>query len=133
MLKELTQATVEFPKDAGTWADLADFFLGRSEFVRAAEMARKALELGPDRKAQLILAAARVRLGQNLSEAEQSLRTLIAGPLKDDDPPFEEVHYWTGRALLVQGRKSDARQAFELALTFNPEHAGAKSAMAETR
>jgi len=43
------------------------------------------------------------------------------------------MHYWLGKALLEQGRKSEARQAFELALTYNPEHAGAKSALAEVR
>jgi len=132
-LKELMQATIEFPKDTGTWSDLADFFLNRSDYVQAAEKARKALELGPNLKAQLILAATQVKLAHNLVEAEQSLRGMIAGPLTDDDPPFEEIHYWLGKALLGQGRKFDARQAFELALMFNPEHAGAKTAMAKVR
>lgn len=132
-LKELTQATTEFPKDNRTWSDLAGFYLDHSDYLQAAEKGRKALELGPWLKAQLTLAAAQVKLGQNLVEAEQSLRLMIAGPVMDEDPPFEEMHYWLGQALLGQGRKTEARQAFELALTYNPEHAGAKTALAEVR
>ena len=132
-LRELTQATTEFPKDKRTWSDLAGFYLDQSDYRQAADKARKALELGPWLKARLILAAAQVKLGQNLVEAEQSLRVMVAGPVTDEDPPFEEMHYWLGKALLEQGRKSEARQAFELALTYNPEHAGAKSALAEVR
>jgi cytochrome c-type biogenesis protein CcmH/NrfG len=59
-----------------------------------------------------------------------SLEVLSAGPLLDEDPPFSEVYHQLGRGYAALGRKSEAIGALEAALRFDPEHAGAKAALA---
>ncbi len=126
-LKELTQATVEYPGSARAYRDLSDFLFHRGEYAGAAASARKSLEIRPNQGARLILAAAQIKLAQNLPQAEQSLAELAAGPLGDLAPPFEEVYYWLGQAQLAQGKKSAARRSFERALDYNPAYRPAQS------
>jgi tetratricopeptide (TPR) repeat protein len=130
--QELTLATGEFPYDSGAFLDLADFLLDRGDYADADSSARKALEL--DREsitAKFILSAAAVGLKRKVAEARQSLAQLSAGPLRDSDPGFEEVYYWLGRAYQEEGKTSEARQAFQTALRFDPEYKAAKSALSE--
>lgn len=126
-LKELTRATVVFPDSARAYKDLADLLFQREDFAGAVVNARKSLELQASQGARLVLAAAQVRLTQDLPQAEQALMELAAGPLGDLAPPFEEVYYWLGQAQLAQGKKSAARRSFERALDYNPTYGPARS------
>ncbi len=126
-LNELTQATVKFPHSARAYRDLSDLLFQRADFATAAANAKKSMEIRPSQSARLILAAAQVRLGKDLPQAEQSLLELAAGPLGDLAPPFEEVYYWLGQAQLAQGKKSAARRSFERALAYNPSYQPARS------
>lgn len=131
---ELVQATLQFPDRADTFMDLADFLLRRDLFEGAATSARKALSLDANLlKAKLILAAAQIRLGKDLAEAENSLKSMSQGPLTDDDPAFEEVYCWLGQAYLAGGKKLQAREAFSMALRYNPDYDGAKSGLSQAR
>ncbi len=132
-LQELTRGTEDFPEDPKALVDLADFLFSRSDFAGAADSARQALGQGTSRKARLLLSASQIRLGRDLATAEQSLREMIAGPLLDEDPPFEEIHFWLGEALLAQGKKLEAVESFKLALNFNPDYELARSALAQIR
>ena len=68
---------------------------------------------------------------KSLPDAEKRLRDIASGPLRDDDPSFAEVYYWLGQALLAQGKRPEARHAFEAALGYDPEHAKAKAALSQ--
>jgi TolA-binding protein len=74
-----------------------------------------------------------VKLGNSLPEAEEILKQLSAGPLKDEGPSFEEVYYWLGEAYLKQGKRENAIQALTTALSFNPEFDKAKDALRQAR
>ena len=128
---ELTRATTAFPDQPGAYVDLADYFFRRLDYTDAAPVATKAVEMGrpPDHKAELIQLASWVRLGKNLSQAEEGLVTLSRGPLDDDDPSFEDVYYWLGQSHLVLGKREEARMAFNMALRYNPDNARAKAAL----
>jgi tetratricopeptide (TPR) repeat protein len=132
---ELVQATTQFPGDADAFMDLADYLLRRQDFEGAATNAQKAVSLDPNlSRAKLILAAAQIRLGKNVPEAEDSVKAISRGPfLKDQDPSFEEVFYWLGQAYLAEGRKYQAREAFSTALRYNPDYDKAKSGLSQTR
>jgi len=131
---ELIQAVRSFPDNAEAHADLADFYYRRGDFAAAASSAHEALKLrNAYPKAQLILAASHIEMRRDVAAAVRSLEALSAGPLLDDDPPFAEVFYELGRGYTAFGRMPDAIRALESALRFNPEHAGAKSALAEVR
>jgi tetratricopeptide (TPR) repeat protein len=131
---ELIQATSLFPGRADTFVDLADFLLQRQDFEGAAANARKALSLDAKLpKAMLIRAAAHIRLGKDLPEAENALASMSQGSLTDDDPSFEEVYYWLGQAYLAEGKKRAAREAFGTALRYNPDYDQAKSGLSQTR
>jgi tetratricopeptide (TPR) repeat protein len=131
--KELQRAVDEFPRDARSRADLAEFFLERLDFRRAGEAAARSVALAPGTKAKLILAASRVMMQQDLEKAEQDLQTILSGPLRDEDPSAEEVHFWLGQCFLVQGKKDIARKEFESALRFNPDYGRAKTGLNESR
>lgn len=126
--KELVQATVDFPKDASVFRDLAEFLLDRQDFNGALQNARKAFALdGESKGSRLLAAAASIRLRVDLEESAKTLNTLASGLLTDDDPSFEEVYYWLGECYLAQGDKTKARDAFKSALAFNPEYDRAKA------
>ena len=131
---ELTQAVQKFPDDSGACADLAGFLLERREYDGAEANAKKALALNPlGKDARLLLAASQIALRRNLPDALKTLQDLAAGPLTDSDPSFENVYYRLGQAYLALERKSEAQQAFETSLGFDPEHSGAKEALAQVK
>jgi len=132
--QELLQATVKFPDDPSAHLDLADFHMQRRDFKGAEAGAQRALALdGADRRARLLLAAARIELGGNLDESLKALQELAAGVLTEHDPAFEDVHYWIGRTYLARGQKAEARQAFQTALSFDPDHGRSKAALAQIK
>ena len=126
--KELIQATVEFPKYADAYGDLADYLLDRKDFEGALSNAKKALMLNSDSKhARFLVAASQIQLRTNLDQAADDLRELSTGTLsEEEDPPFEEVYYWLGQCYLAKGDKVKAREAFEVALAINADYADAK-------
>ena len=131
---ELTQATREFPDQPETFGDLAEYLLSREDYRGAEEAAGKALALRTSyAKARLVQAAARIRLGKDLETAAVDLHALSTGPLRDEDPGFQEVFYWLGQAYQAQGKKAEAYQAFSSALRYDPDHAGAKRAISQLR
>ena len=131
---ELTQATQKFPNDPESWIDLAEFLLQRRDYEGAEAGARKALDLdGANRRARYCLAAARVELRRDLPGSIQVLQELTAGPLKEQDPAFEDVYYVLGRAWLFQGKTGEARRALEESLGFDPESKRIKEALAKIR
>jgi len=133
-LQELLQATSKYVDSAGPYAELAELYLRRHDYKDAEASARKALALhASDRAAKLCRAAALIHLHQDLPDALSILQELAAGPLSDDDPGFEEIYYWLGQAYLAMGQKTDARQAFETSLGFDPDYSRSKQALAQIK
>jgi len=131
---ELVQATVKFPNDADAYVDLAQFLWQRGDYGEAAASAQKALTLdGSIRAARLYLAAAQVGLRRDLPGVLQALQGLAGGPLTDRDPAFEEVYYWLGQAYLAAGQKTEAREAFERSLVFDPDYSMSRKALARIK
>jgi len=125
--KELIQATIDFPKNANAFKDLADFLLERQDFEGAFQYARKALAIDSQSKGSLlIMAAAAIHLRTELDNSEKILNNLALGPLTDSDPAFEEVYYWLGKCYLAKGEKAKADTAFKTALSFNPDYEKAR-------
>ncbi len=132
--QELTQATTDYPDDADAWKDLAGYLLDRGDFADALDSAQKALILDPGSKqSRLIVAASEIRLQQNLEHAAETLLDFAGGTLADEDPAFETVYYWLGECHLAKGDKASARQAFESALNFNPDHSEAKDGISRLK
>ena len=128
------RAVQKFPEESGAYADFAGFLLERHEYDAAEANAKKALLLNPSgRESRLLLAASRVALRRDLPAALEALQDLAAGPLTDADPSFEDVYFRLGQAFLALDRKSEAQQAFEASLGFDPEHSGAKGALAQVK
>lgn len=131
---ELTQATVEYPKNSDGFKDLADYLLDRQDYEGALNNGRKALALnGKSKRAQFIVAVAEIKLGKELDQAATALQELSAISLKDEDPPLEETNYWLGENYLAKGDKEKARDAFKSALAYNPEYNRAKDALSKMR
>lgn len=130
--KELLQATIDYPRSASALKDMAEFLIERNDFPAALNYAKKALALeSSSKQSRMIVAAAQVRMGINLDESERTLRDLSAGSLYDEDPSFEEVHYWMGECYLARGDKAKAHESFKSALAYNPEHERAKARLGQ--
>jgi tetratricopeptide (TPR) repeat protein len=132
--KELLQATLDYPDDPHAFKDLAEYLLGRQDYAGALKHASKALALDHQSKGSLLVAAAaQTRLRTELDDVERILTGLCSGPLTDNDPAFEEAHYWLGECFLAKGEKAKAREAFKTALNFNPEDDRLKERISELR
>ena len=130
--QELEKSTRESPDRPESFLDLADFCLKQGDAAGAESHALKALELdNKSPRGKFILSAAQIQMRKSLPDAEKRLRDIASGPLRDDDPSFAEVYYWLGQALLAQGKRPEARHAFEAALGYDPEHAKAKAALSQ--
>jgi tetratricopeptide (TPR) repeat protein len=132
--KELMQATLDHPKYANGYKDLAEYLLDRKDFAGARDYARQALALnGESKRSQLTLAAAEAMLHEDLDRAEAALQSLAQGTLGDEDPSFEEVYYWLGKCRLEMGNSPKAREAFAAALAFNPDYTRAKEEISKLK
>lgn len=133
-MKELIQATKDYPQDADAHKDLADFYLAGDEFEKALASAQRALALDPNSKRSLLIReASRIRSRAGLDKAETALRELAAGRLRDEDPPREELYYWLGECHLAKGEPDKARRSFLTALSFNPDYEPAKKSLSKMR
>jgi predicted Zn-dependent protease len=133
-LRELVQATAKFPSDPAAYVDLAEFQLEHNDFAGTEASAQKARALSPSNStARLYLAAAQIQLQRNVPLALGTLQEMAAGPLTDNDPSFEEVYYWLGRAYMAQGKNAEARKAFETSLGFDPDYSRSKETLARIR
>ena len=121
--KEFLQATLDFPNDADTHKDLAQFLFDREDYDGALAGAQKALKLNSlSKRSRVIMAASQVQLGITLDEAEKNLTDLVSSPWRDGDPSFEELYYWLGVCYFKNGEKEKAKDAFQSALAHNPEN-----------
>jgi len=132
--KELLQATIDYPNDAGSFKDLAEFQLERQDFKEALINAEKSLALNDkSKKSRLIAAAARIKCKSDIDEALKSLVMLASGSLNDNEPAFEDVYYWIGECYLAKGDKKKAFESFSSALAFNSEHEQAKKSISKLK
>jgi tetratricopeptide (TPR) repeat protein len=110
---------------------LANFNLGYvyyrvGDFPSAELYLRKAIEIYPREAAeQRFLGYTLLEMGRS-NEAEAALRQAIA--IRDDAP---NQHYVLGTILKERGDLNGALREFKLELTFNPNHAQARQAVAE--
>jgi tetratricopeptide (TPR) repeat protein len=131
---ELIRATEEYPQNPNVFKDLADFLLEQKDYEGALSYGKKAIALNSESKrAQFIVAVAEIKLKKDLDNATAVLQQLAAGSLNDEEPTFEETHYWLGEIYLAQGDKARARNSYNSALLFNPEYTRAKNALSKLR
>jgi tetratricopeptide (TPR) repeat protein len=133
-LRELKGGVNAFPQDPAPYGDLSEFHFHRQSYAAAAAAARRALQLRPDYpRAQFLLAASEIMTGVDPARAVAVLQGLSRRSLTDEDPPFQDIYYWLGRGLLAAGRRSDAEQALEAALRFDPDHGEARKTLQQVR
>jgi tetratricopeptide (TPR) repeat protein len=133
--QQLALAVQEFPRDASAFVALASFQLDRKNYAEAGANARRALGIDPGNvKSKLLACGASVSMGEGIQECTRILQKIASGPLGDDsDPGFEDVYYWLGRAFEAERKTAEARQAYRTALSYDPDHEAAKSALAQLR
>lgn len=131
---EYTRATIEFPSDADTHKDLAQYYLGRKDFKRALASARKALELDSlSKQSRFILAVSLIQLEQDLDKAVDILVDLTSEPLGDGNPSYEDAYYWLGVCYYHRGEKEKSEDAFKSALGYNPDYGKAKDYLSKMK
>jgi tetratricopeptide (TPR) repeat protein len=130
---EFMQATVDYP-DADSYRDLAEYLFDQKDYEGALIYAKKSLKLNSESKgARLLAAASSIRLHSDIEYASRTLQELAEGTLDDDDPAFEEVHYWRGEYYLEKSDKENARKAFQTALLYDPDYDEAKKGISKLK
>ena len=84
---------------------------------------RKALQSKPgDPQTLFNLASAQMRAG-DLKGAEESIKTLLVGPLAPGDSRFRSFgHYQLGRVYDLAGRRAEAVAEYDAVLALPDEH-----------
>ncbi|MDR0310533.1 MAG: tetratricopeptide repeat protein [Acidobacteriota bacterium] len=127
---ELLRAAEEFPESAAACEDLADYLFWRQDYEGALQWSRRALTLNPRLNySRFLAAAAATRLNRDLEAAGGEFQALANGSLSDDDPTFDQVYYHLGENYLARGDKAKAKEAFQSALSYNPENSRARDAL----
>lgn len=129
-MKKAFEKSIELdPNHVSGLIGLARFYTNAPEIAggsleKAAEFAARVQKLNPF--------LGEIELGNIAAKDEQYAQALAhyeaAASLK---PTHAGVQVGCGRALMQLGRKDEARARFAAALKLNPEHEGAKKALAE--
>jgi tetratricopeptide (TPR) repeat protein len=131
--KEFTQATVDYPS-ADSFKDLAEYLFNQKDYEGSLSWAKKSLKLNSESKrARLLAAASSIRLHSDIESAAKTLQELANSALDDDDPAFEEIHFWRGECFLAKADKENARKAFQRALFYDPDYDEAKKAISKLK
>lgn len=67
--------------------------------------------------------------GQRLADGEQALKQYIAANRKDTDPPLASAHFRLGVIYEKQGKRDEARQAYEATLKIDPGQGEAREGL----
>jgi tetratricopeptide (TPR) repeat protein len=100
---------------------LGQIAFSRDQYADAEAQLASALALRPDFKADVLLAAARMRMG-HFAAAEQPLRDALAIA-----PSTAGLHYELGRCLAASHRVPDAKSEFQLEIAAGTTYADAAS------
>ena len=65
----------------------------------------------------------------NLARGEEALKKYVAYTPKENEPTLANAHYYLGDIYEKEGRKAEARQAYEAALKLNPSLTRASEAL----
>lgn len=58
--------------------------------------------------------------GANLARGEESLKKYVASTPKENEPTLASAHYYLGAIYEKQGKRAEAKQGYQTALTLNP-------------
>ena len=65
----------------------------------------------------------------NLVRGEEALKQYLAYTPKENEPTLANAHYWLGAVYEKEGRKAEAKQAYQAALKLNPSLKQASEAL----
>ena len=65
----------------------------------------------------------------NLARGEEALKKYVAYTPKENEPTLASAHYYLGAIYEKQGRKAEAKQAYQAALKLNPSLTRASEAL----
>ncbi len=66
------------------------------------------------------LGRAAAQANTNLARGEEALKKYLAYTPKENEPALANAHYWLGAIYEKEGRKAEAKQAYQAALMLNP-------------
>jgi tetratricopeptide (TPR) repeat protein len=120
------KAAVDAQRSADSYVDLAQFYLGRKQFDRAATAVQTAAKLDHPRGPATVDAAA-ILISEDhlLPFAEQLLREYLVSSAKSDGAPAFKVRIQLGNLLAQRGDTTNARVEYDLALALSSKYAPA--------
>jgi tetratricopeptide (TPR) repeat protein len=118
------------PGSAAARTGLAAALTGAGKATEAVAEARKAVEADPNRaEAHSILAAAII--AENPKNWTEAIAEAQDGAFKNDKNP--DVHYVVGNLFDADGRFDQAAQAYQRALSLDPEFTAARAALIKSQ
>jgi cytochrome c-type biogenesis protein CcmH/NrfG len=120
--KEYLRALDLKPKNIEPYLEVAGFYLKRRDGIRTEQVLDMAAQVNPsDGRLAYYRGAARILERNRLAEAEQLLKTYLAGPARSDFPSHASAREWLGQLYEQQGRRKEAAEQYRAALKLEPD------------
>jgi tetratricopeptide (TPR) repeat protein len=128
---QFTQALESKPKSVELIFRIGDYFAQRRQADKLATVAELGQSVAPgDPRGKFYLAVSLVLQGENLGDAEKSLREYLRiAPLRSSYPKPWQVHFWLGQLFEKQKNVAAARSEYEAALKLNAKYKPAQEAL----
>jgi tetratricopeptide (TPR) repeat protein len=128
---EYARALESTPKTAERLFEIGDYFAGRNQGDKEAEVAVQGEKLAAkDPREKYYRAVASILKGESRADAEKLLREYLEeAPLRSTNPGPWEAHYWLGRYYEVQKDATKAKDEYREALKLNPKYKRAQEAL----
>lgn len=121
-LKEMLTAVREQPTSAKAHHFYAAQLANRKDYKGAAEEFEAALKLDPTyMPAAFRIGHTAVVSGTNYARGEEMLKKYLTYTPKDEEPTHATAWYWLGQLYEKQGRKADAKSAYQQAQKLAPK------------
>ena len=128
--EEFTKALQSNPKSVDLVYDIGDYAMKRDQAERLVSVIDAGERLdAKDPRGKFYRAVVRILRGQQLAEADKSIREYLSKvPRRSTYPSPSMAHYWLGRLYEQQQSMSQAASEYETALKLDPKNRYAKDA-----
>jgi tetratricopeptide (TPR) repeat protein len=125
------QALDSKPKDLDAYFEAADFYRKRNNAARMEAVVEAAARVsGGDVRLNYYRGVARAIAGNRLAEAERYLKAYLEQSCQNSEyPPHASAHDWLGRVSERLGKRQQAIESYQMAVSLDPRRKDAKKAL----
>ena len=128
--KEYFDYVKEQPNSPKSHYWLAVYYLGQKDNKSATAEFEQAIKVDPNYMPGWFQIGHMAAInGNDYARGEQSLQKYLAYTPKNDEPSVARAHYWLGQIYEKQGKKNEAKAAYNASLKLNPTQKDVQEAL----